>query len=149
MSVKIKKINLTPVAGQNVVGYLLEQVLKQIAPVLKTIDEYGAKYDHETPWKKAYFASPKFYLYRVAIGAVGRISNCKDAALLGITSRAGAKSVHFTSMALYFVYRIARQDSRKYMYSQKLEGWVNAFLNDELPNARYLNYYDLESCTDQ
>lgn len=143
MSSTIRKVNIIPVSDGELREYLKDEVLKIITPVRKLIDDYGSKYEHEAPWKKAYFKSPKFFLYRVSIGAVGRITNCEDAIHLGLTAKVSASSRHFVSMAHYYVYRIARQRCREYLYAKNLERWLNTFINDRQANSRFMTFHEL------
>lgn len=144
MSVKIKKINLIPVSSNQEINYLLDKVMKDLKDLRVVIDRYGEKYDHDTPWKKAYLSDSKFYLYRVQIGAIGRINTCEDAARLGLVAKMPAKTNHFTSNALYYVYRIARQYRRQLLYIKKLNGWLNSFLDGTNVNSRFLEIYNME-----
>ena len=145
MSVKVSKVSLIPVPEEDIGKYLLDEILKRIEPVRKIIDDYGAKYDHEVPWKTVYAKKPKFYLYRVDIGAIGRVANCKDAVILGLLAKATIRTRHFTSMALYYIFKIARQTSKEYLHVKDLENWTNGFLQGSVEESRYLNYYNIEN----
>lgn len=143
MSKRIVKINLLPVAERSEVGYLVDLVLKELGSAREIMDKYGVEYDHETPWKPEYATDAKFYLYRVRIGAIGRINTCRDAVTLGITSKTRALCHHFTSSGMYYVFRYARQQQRKYFYLKKLQGWLTNYLKDvrgRNENSRFINY---------
>lgn len=145
MSTKITKVSLIPFREEDKLEYLTAQVVEKIKPVVKLIDKYGEKYDHEAPWKTEYSEKPKFWLYRVTIGAVGRISNSSDAITLGLLEKTPAQPRHFTCTALYYIYRVARQVLREYLYLKDLEKWMNTFVNDKNVNSRFLEYYNLET----
>jgi len=140
MSKKIHKINLLPVAERSEVGYLVDLILSEIGKAREIMDEYGSKYDHDVPWKQAYVGDAKFYLYRVKIGAIGRISTCRDAVTLGVATKTRALSHHFTSSGLYYLFRYARQQQRKYVYLKKLQGWLTNFLKGDNENSYFINY---------
>jgi len=144
MGHKVLKVNLIPVRKNQEVGYLLDQTLKLIAPIRKLIDDYGSQYIHETPWNKKFLEDPKFYLYRAKLGIVGRITNCEDAIRLGLVAKIPAQSCHFTCMALYHIYRIARQQRRQFLYLKQLNVWMNNFIQDKNVNSRFLSTYNLE-----
>jgi hypothetical protein len=148
MSKRILKINLLPVAERSEVQYLIDTVLEDIGKAREIMDEYGAQYDHETPWRQAYVADAKFYLYRVRIGAIGRINTCRDAVTLGIAAKTRALSHHFTSSGLYWLFRFAREQQRKYFYRKKLQGWLSNMLKDQRgrnDNSRFINYNAIPS----
>ena len=142
MSKQILKINLLPVPQREEVRYLIDEILSQLGKARDIMDEYGAEYDHDTPWKQAFVGDAKFYLYRVRIGAIGRINTCRDAVILGVTSKTRALCHHFTSVGLYWVFRYARQETRKYFYLKKLDKWMNNYLQDRRSheNSRFINY---------
>lgn len=142
MSNTITQINLLPVSRREEVEYLKREVLKMIKPMQKVVDDYGAKYKHDTPWQDAYSLQPQFYLYRVTIGAVGRVNSCAAAVQLGLVGRTPAKSHHFTSMALYYVFRLARQTRRRYLYLKQLDKWLQSFIAEKNANSRFLEYND-------
>lgn len=145
MAVKQVKVGLVPVNKQNINAYLVDKVLNDLESARSVLDAYSKTYTHENPWQYKYFQSPKFYLYRVRIGAIGRLATCKDAALLGVLSDTPAYSAHFTCMGLFYVYRMARQVRKKYQYLYKIEEWANNYLSDKGPhNSRYLQYYNIK-----
>lgn len=137
------KINLLPVPEREEVRYLTDEVLGELGKVREIMDEYGIKYDHDTPWKQAYVGDAKFYLYRVRIGTIGRINTCRDAVVLAMASKTRALSHHFTSMGLYWIFRYAREKKREYSYLKKLNGWLNRYLQDRSgrhEHSRFINY---------
>jgi len=140
MSVTITKVSIVPVSEDQEVNYYLSRIFKLLGNVRKLIDEYGAKYDHETPWDDSYLEDPTFFLYRAKISAVGRINSCESAARLGLLTKTPADTCHFTSMALYYVFRIARQMKREHGYAKKLEKWMNGFIVDRNSDSRFLEY---------
>ena len=143
MTVKTVKINLLPVSKERETEYLLGVVMRKVSGIRKIIDDWGKRYEHEIPWEENFLKDPKFYLYRVRIGAIGRINSCKNAAQLGLIAKIPAKTGHFTSVALYLVYRIARQTRREYIYLKKLNNYMEVWLgekSDIYDNARFINY---------
>ncbi len=54
-------------------------------------------------------------------------------------------STLITSMALYFVFRIAREIQREIHYTNKLEGWINNLLSNKQAWNRFMSYDKLES----
>ena len=141
---KIISINLMPVAKASEVAHLTKLVLDRLRPIVGIFDSYGKNYDHEEPWKRKYAEDAKFWLYRVDIGAVGRINTVEDAVHLGVTSKVPAKTRYFTSAALYFVWRIAKQQRRQYEYVRHLNDWTNNHLNKKVPNSRFLEYSGMD-----
>jgi hypothetical protein len=146
MSNRIHKINLLPVPSREETRHLIDGLLGNLGKAVQIMDEYGEQYDHETPWRQAYVADAKFYLYRVRIGAIGRINTCRDAVTLGICSKTRALSHHFTSVGLYYMFRYARQEQKKYSYLKKLNTWLNNYLQDrngKSANSRFMVYNHL------
>lgn len=146
MSVKVTKVNLLPVSSEQEIDYLLELVLKRVKPARKLIDDWGENYEHEIPWESAFLGDPKFYLYRVKIGAVGRINKTEDAARLGLIARIPAQVYHFTSTSLYIVYRLARQHRREYLYLKQLNIYMNNWLSDKAGtynNLRFMTQHEM------
>ncbi len=143
MAVTIKKIVVLPFSKREEAHFIMDAVLKRIKPISKRIDKYGNKYNHDTPWLYKYLCDPKFYLYRVKIGAIGRINTCKDAIELGCVRKVPVSTYHFTSMALYHVFRIARTMRREIDYVRKLELWIENLSKNEVPWNRFMEYYDL------
>lgn len=137
---KAVKINLMPVAKDSEVDYLISLVLEKLRPVVPIFNSYGKRYDHEEPWKQEYADDAKFWLYRVTIGAIGRINTVEDAIHLGVKSKTPAKSRNFTSVALYYVWRIAKQQRRQYEYIRGLNKWTNNYMNKRVPNSRFMEY---------
>jgi len=144
MSAITSKVKLLPVSKDSEFSYLYDRAMEVVAPIVLLMDEFGENYDHENPWKEDYLENPKFWLYRVTIGAVGRINTCADAVTFGLRSSTPAKGRHFTSTALYYVYRIARQVRREYEYLRDLDKWINTLLEERNPNSRYLEYNGYE-----
>ncbi len=145
MTAIITKVKVLPVPAREEKRFMKDLVLDRISAVKAHIDSYGKEYEHENPWCEAYLGDPKFYLYRIKIGAIGRVNTCSDAIDLGIMHRVVTKSYHFTSMALYFVFRIARETQREIHYTKKLEGWINNLLSNKQAWNRFMNYDKLES----
>lgn len=145
MTVKLDKIKLIPISSVNVEDYLLDLLSEELKDVIDIIDKYGAVYEHENPWLNAYFNDPMFYLYRVKIGAIGRINCCKDALRLGLIPRVYSNSNSFTSMGLYHLFRIARQTLSKFLHTKNLQNWLNSLIRNKNDYSRYLNYYNIES----
>lgn len=137
---KVVSVNLLPVAKASEVDYLISLVLEELRPVVPIFNSYGKKYDHEEPWKQEYANDAKFWLYRVTIGAIGRINTIEDAIHLGVKSKTPAKSRNFTSVALYYVWRIAKNRRRGYEYIRGLNKWTNNYTNKRAPNSRFLEY---------
>ncbi len=143
MEQKVLKITLIPVRPQDEFDYLVDSVKDYLGKdVIRILDGYSAKYVHDVPWRVKFLTDPKFYLYRVTIGAIGRIKTCDDAIRLGITKAIPAKSNQFTSTSLYYVYRIARQARRMFLYLEKLEKGMNATISGRSPNTRMLELID-------
>ena len=148
MSVKTIKVNLLPVPKRQEELHLLEEVMKEITPIREILNDWGKKYDHEIPWQETFFENPKFYLYRVTIGAVGRINTCEYAARLGLIDKIPATTHHFTSLGLYLVYRIARQARRRYNYLKRLNKYMQGFINgkkDSYESLRFLVYSNMDN----
>ncbi len=143
MTQKVLKIQLIPVVPQDEFDYLVDSVKGYLGKdVIRILDGYSARYVHDVPWKDAFLKDPKFYLYRVTIGAIGRLQTCNDAIRLGVTKGIPAQSNQFTSTSLYYVYRIARQARRMFLYLKKLEKGLNATLGGRSPNTRMLELID-------
>ncbi|MBW8002606.1 MAG: hypothetical protein FVQ80_11395 [Planctomycetes bacterium] len=139
MTQKVLKITLIPVAPQDEFDYLVDSVKDYIGKdVIRILDGYSARYIHDVPWDGKFLVDPKFYLYRVTIGAIGRLKTCDDAIRLGIMKAIPAQSNQFTSTSLYYVYRVARQARRMFLYLQKLEKGMNATISGKSPNTRML-----------
>lgn len=134
------KYRIIPVTPEGEVQFIVENVLKYFGETVKLLDDYGKRYVHEVPWKKAYMVDPSFYLKRVSIGAIGRVNNCSDAALLGAGSKVACTTHHFTSKALYYVFRTARQRRRETLYIKKLEKWVSTLLDNRAGHNSFMNY---------
>lgn len=141
---KIIKINLVPVPPAGEVDYQVQRVLSLFGAAVEVIDDYCDKYEHETPWAKRMFSEPRFFLFRVQLGVIGRIKTCYDAALLGVCSKDTAHSLHFACMGLYNIFRTARLYRREILGVKKVEGWVNNMLQNKSPNSRRMEY---EQCT--
>lgn len=140
MTRKHTKVSLLPVTKDSEVDYYLSRIWKILGSIRQKIDDYGKQYDHESPWDDVYLESPKYWLRKVKIGVIGRISSSESAAKLGLLAKIPASSHHFTSMALYYIFRIARQMRREYAYVEKLEKWMESYLNEVNPDARFLVY---------
>lgn len=140
MTVKANKIVLIPVQAEEEVEYQVERVLTLLAPAVKIIDEHSQAYEHETPWKMSYAGEAKYYLFRVKIGVIGRISNCTHAATLGVCSKDTAHSFHFANMGIFYVFRVARLYRRELLLTRKVENWVNNLLGGVAPNSRRQEY---------
>lgn len=138
MSVKIKKVKIVPVTSESLDDYVIELVLASLGRCVDVLDGYGAHYEHENNWCKKYIADPKFYLFRVQVGAIGRIRFCRDAVELGIKSDVPLKTLYFTNTALYNIARLGRQVKKQYVYTEKIEKWVNCYLQGKSPNSRFL-----------
>lgn len=149
MAVKIKKIRIIPVAENSEVPYFTQQLLEYLGPAREMIDKYGANYEHDTPWEENFLHDPKFYLYRVRIGAIGRVKTCEDAIRLGLIYRLPCHSYHFVSMALYLVFRVARQERRKVVYTKQMEKWINDLLSGAVPNTRFMEIYNAGQVNDE
>ena len=137
---KVISINLLPVTKASEVSYLTKLVLDMVRPAVGILDSYGKNYDHEEPWKNDYAQDAKFWLYRIDIGAIGRINTVAEAVHLGITSKIPAKTRYYTSAALYAIWRIAKQQRRQYEYVRDLNDWINNHLKKKVPNSRFLEY---------
>lgn len=144
MSVIIKKVKILSFSEEQALSFLLKDIMIRLGSSVQILDNYGADYDHSEPWKKSYFSDPKFYLYRVRIGAIGRLCTCEDAIRLGLTAKIPAQSYHFVSMALYYVYRVARQVYREYQYIRKVEKWLNVMLEGRQANSRFMETHPFE-----
>jgi len=143
MTSRIHKINLLPVPKRHETRYLIDEILDSLGKAVQIMDEYGEQYDHDAPWNSKYTTDAKFYLYRVRIGAIGRINTCRDAVTLGVCCKTRALSHHFTSVGLYCMFRYARQWTRKYAYLIKLNSWMNNYLQDregKHANSRFMIY---------
>ncbi len=143
MTVTIKKIVILPIPKREEARFIMDAVLKRIEPVRESIDMYGSKYEHDTPWSSKYLCDAKFYLYRVRIGAIGRINTCEDAIKLGCVRKVASNTYHFTSMALYHVFRMARSVEREVWYTRKLELWLKNLKDNAVSWNRFMEYYDL------
>ncbi len=132
-------IKLIPVVPQDEFEYLVDAVKKYLGPaVIRILDGYSERYKHEVPWKNPFLKDLKFYLYRVTIGSIGRIQNCDCAIRLGLMKKVPAKTNHFTSTTLYYVFRVARQARSQFVYLKKLEKGINATVSGKSPNTRML-----------
>lgn len=132
------KINILPVDEDSEEDYLSARVLETLGPLVKHLNGYGARYDHSVPWIYKYFKDPKFYLYRVTIGSIGRINTVEDAVELAISTNGTAFSVHFTSMALYYIYRMARQVKKEYKFRKQIQDWVNILGEKKMAYSRFI-----------
>ena len=65
--------------------------------------------------------------------------------MLGVSSNVAFKSVHFTSMGLFEVSRIARQARSQLIHLKKLEVWINSLFNSKAANTRFMETFNLES----
>jgi hypothetical protein len=139
---KISKINLIPVKPEEEYKWLFDQVMQQVKPVIPWLNKYGDKYEHEVPWEEKFFEAPKYFLFRVKIGAVGRINTVEDAIRLGLESTISATQIHFTSYALFFIFRIARARRKEHVFIKKLNGWIDNAINNKHPNSRFLELYN-------
>ncbi len=143
MAVTIKKIVVLPFSKGEEVRYIMRTVLERIKPIRERLDKYGSSYKHDTPWTSKYLCDPKFYLYRVRIGAIGRITTCEHAIELGTVPKMAANTYHFTSMALYRVFRVARAVQVEVFYTRKLEEAIANMMKNKVSWNRFMEYYDL------
>ncbi len=144
----LEKIRLIPVAQSSEFEYLTSIVITYIGSAKETLDKWSAPYLHETPWEIGCLRDPRANLHRVQVGLVGRIKTCADAAMLGISSNVPIKSVHFTSMGLYYVCRIARQERMKLLQLKKMEIWLNSLFDSRCANSRFMETFNLETVDD-
>jgi len=124
---------------------LAEELDKILKPVIQLLDDYGSNYEHENPWKPEYTVDAEYYLYRVRLGAIGRIQTCEDAILLGFTASANACPVHFVSIGHYHIYRIARTTCRRSKYIKQVEKFVNVLVGPKsrmYENNYFMSYTD-------
>ena len=122
---KYEKVRIIPVKETSEVSWLITKIKKEFKDIIPIIDKLGRKYDHEIPWCDRFLADAKNALKRVTIGAIGRVNTCEDAIKLGVINKIPAKTHHFTSTALYYMFRIARQKRREVTYIKDLERWLN------------------------
>lgn len=108
----------------------IEKFLKDAIIIL---DKHGEKYKHSVPWKDEYCADPKFYSYRVKIGAVGRIVKCKHAIEIGLNSDVNMATTTFVSLAHFRVYRFTRAVKRLEIYADQIATFINVSIGE---NAR-------------
>jgi hypothetical protein len=125
------------------IQWAVERTLEQLKDAVLILDEYGKAYKHDSPWKDEYFEDPEYYLFRVKVGAIGRINNCRQAALLGAIPRINASTYHFTSMALYYVFRVARLNTRQYKNYRDIEKWIGSLNKKSSANSRFLEYENI------
>ena len=111
-----------------------------MAAALPQLDMLGKRYDHETPWCDKFLKEPKAYLKRVDIGAIGRINTTVDVIKLAVTTGSPAKSRHFTSTGLYYLFRYARQARRQLLYTKDLEKWCNTIAANRGSAHLFMNY---------
>jgi len=137
---QVTKIRIIPVSTDSEANWITNEILKFIGAARKLLDDAGKNYEHDVPWNDNYLQQPKQYLSRVMIGAIGRINNCESAVKLGLYAKIPARSRHFTSMGLYYVYRMARQRRRDLLYAKKLEVWLNTYLSNKNSPHLFSNY---------
>jgi hypothetical protein len=143
---KSTKVRIIPVTSESEVAWLVKLVTTELAAVIPTLDAVGRSYDHEVPWATRYLADAKGYLKRVQIGAIGRINTCEAAIQLGVINKIPAKSHHFTSMGLYYVFRIARQKRRAVVYVKELEKWLSTYAETKGRSPHLFTNYSRSSC---
>jgi hypothetical protein len=143
MTTRVDKVKLVPVDEESLHDYMFDQVMKLVKPVAGHLDKYCAPYDHSVPWKREYCQDAKYWIYRVTIGAVGRIKTTADSIHLGLTPRVNYTSKHFTCSAFFSICRIARQVSRQYKYVGDIETWVGQLMSekDSLASHRFMEIY--------
>lgn len=119
------QVNLVKVSAGNEEDWITKLVEAEVKPVRSILDKFGEKYKHEFPWKDSCLVTPKLSLYRVGIGAVGRINTCADAIKIGVSTEVPVKSIHFTSSGLYYIFRLTRIYKRQLEMTRSIEKWVN------------------------
>ncbi len=137
------KLTVVPVSEERESDYLFDEIMKVLEPGVKTVNRYGANYVHENPWTDDCCWDARIArdaLYRVGIGAIGRINKCEHAIRLGLLPKVSAPTRCFTSMALYDVYRVARLVQREYVYVRNFEAWINNWMSETVVNSRRLEY---------
>lgn len=119
----------------------IEEFLKDVITIL---DKLGKKYKHSVPWRDEFCANPKFYSYRVKIGAVGRISTCRHAIEVGMNSRAPMSVVTFVSKGHYSVFRFARTVRQLELYGEDISLFINVVLGSEKEKYKNLLFVNMD-----
>ncbi len=144
------KIVVIPVSKDYEEDYLFDMVFKLLEPGIKTVNAYGINYTHENPWTDEHIWSAKIIeeaVYGVGIGAIGRINTCENAIRLGLKPKVLVTSKCFTSMALYYVFRVARLVQREFVYTKNFEQWINNWISEKVVNSRMIEYEGLSNDT--
>ncbi len=120
------KLRIVPVSREEALQYIIQKVTEHFEPAIDWMDEYNGRYEHELPWNEKFLKKPRYYLWQVAIGVM-----CDER----------FKTVHFTSMGLYNMARVARMMRRAYECTYTIEDWADSIINEKNPSSNYLSYY--------